>query len=102
MASVSTSSKMPETRSSSRRSKSATSASTTTAATGCKVAEKKKNVATVKKVETSSSLYERSSNDSFESIKSTTDEEDNMSSRAQCLKFASQLDELNLFVSIFT
>lgn len=41
-------------------------------------------------------LYERSSNDSFESVKS--DDEDNSASHAECMKFASQLDELNLFV----
>lgn len=40
-------------------------------------------------------LYERSSNDSFESTKS---DDDGSTSRANCLKFASELNQFNLYV----
>lgn len=60
-------------------------------------AAKSASAADVEEEKASRELYERSSNESFDSMKS--DDEENSASRAECLKFATQLDELNLFVS---
>ena len=77
--------------SSSGRTRSASKKTETTAAA------KSASAADVEEEKASRELYERSSNESFDSMKS--DDEENSASRAECLKFATQLDELNLFVS---